>query len=77
MGAWVVQSVEHLTLDYGSGLDLMVVTSSPASGSVLGILSLPLSSPPLLVLSLSLKINKHFFLKETFSILTSSLVFAY
>ena len=34
-GAWLVQSVEHLTLGLGSGQGLMVVRSSPASGSVL------------------------------------------
>ena len=51
-GAWVAQSVEHPTLDFGSGHDLMVHEfESPASGSVLtvrsvlGILSLPLSAP--------------------------------
>ena len=31
-GAWVAQSVEHLTLDFGSGHDPEVVGSSPASG---------------------------------------------
>ena len=29
-GAWVAQSVKCLTLDFGSGHDLMVVRSSPA-----------------------------------------------
>ena len=33
--AWVAQSVKHLTLDVGSVRDLMVVGSSPMSGSVL------------------------------------------
>ena len=54
-GTWVAQSVECLTLDFGSGHDLMVVRSSPTSGSILtawsllGILSLSLSlSLPLL-----------------------------
>ena len=59
----MAQSVGDLTLDFGSGHDLRVMGSSPASGSVLpaqslvGILSvsLSLSPPPLLVLSLSLK----------------------
>jgi len=32
-GAWVAQSVRHLTLDFGSGHDLRVMRSSPASGS--------------------------------------------
>jgi len=31
----VAQSVEHLTLDFGSCHDLRVVRSSPASGSAL------------------------------------------
>ena len=31
-GAWVAQSVERPTVDLGSGLDLMVVSSSPALG---------------------------------------------
>ena len=34
-GAWVVQSVERLTLDLHSGADLGVVGSSPTWGSVL------------------------------------------
>ena len=68
-GAWVAQSVKHLT----SALVTisLSVDSSPASGSVLTALSLEaasdsvcvsLSAPPLLVLYLSLslsKINKH------------------
>ena len=33
--AWVAQSVEHPTLDFGSGLDPRVLGSSPTSGSVL------------------------------------------
>ena len=32
----MAQSVEYLTLDFGSGHDLRVVRSSPASGSALG-----------------------------------------
>ena len=32
---WGDQSVEHLTLDFGSGHGLRVVGSSPASGSLL------------------------------------------
>ena len=66
----MAQSVERLTLDFGSGHDLMVwiMSSSPMPGSaltvrsLLEILSLPLSLPlPCslsLSLSLSLKINK-------------------
>ena len=45
---WVAQSVKNLTLDVGSGHDLVVVRSSPALGSVLselGILSFLLSLP--------------------------------
>lgn len=33
----MAQSVECLTLDFGSGLDLRVVGSSPASGSALNV----------------------------------------
>ena len=61
---WVAQSVKHLTLDFDSGHDLMVVGSSPALGSALSVKpawelspSLPLSAL-LLSCSLSLKINK-------------------
>lgn len=51
-GTWMAQSVKHPTLNIGSGHDLTVVSSIPASGSaltaqgLLGILSLPLSAPP-------------------------------
>ena len=69
---WVAQSVKHLTLEFSSGHDLMVMGLSPASGceltaqSLLGSLSLPLSLPLThfciralsLTHSLSLKINK-------------------
>ena len=34
-GTWVAQSVEHLTLDLGSGHDPRVVGSSPTLGSTL------------------------------------------
>ena len=34
-GTWIVQSVKHPTLDFGSGQDLMVVGLSDAWGSVL------------------------------------------
>ena len=50
-GTWVAQSVKHPTLDFSSGHDLMVVRSSPASGSalttqsLLGVVSLPISLP--------------------------------
>ena len=71
-GAWVAQSVKHLTLDFGSGHGLTFMRLSPASGfaltvrSLLGILSLPLSvSLPFpfscmhnLCLSLSVSHNK-------------------
>ena len=33
-GAWVAQSVNHLSLDFGSGHDLRSVRSSSMSGSV-------------------------------------------
>lgn len=36
LGAWVVQPVEALTLDLGSGLNVRVVSSSATLGSVLG-----------------------------------------
>ena len=64
----MAQSVKHLILDFGSGHDLMACEISPLSGSaltassLLGILSLLLSAPPLLLLSLPLslsKINRH------------------
>ena len=35
-GTWLAHSVEHLTLDLSSGLDLRVVSSSPILGSTLG-----------------------------------------
>ena len=62
-GAWVTQSVKHLTLGFGSGHDLTVFGLSPTSSfaltvwSLLGILSLPpsLSAPPQLALCLSQK----------------------
>ena len=33
-GSWVAQSVEHVTLDFGSGHDPGVMGSSPVSGSM-------------------------------------------
>ena len=58
-GAWVAQSVEHRTRDFGSGLDPGVVGSRPTSGSALRILSLPLPlSPACARFSLKLKIKK-------------------
>ena len=35
-GVWVAQSIKHPALDLSSRLDLRVVDSSPALGSVLG-----------------------------------------
>ena len=66
-GTWVAQSVECPTLDFGSGRDLTVCESEPhvrlyasstepAWDSLSP--SLSLSAPPLI--TLSLKINKHF-----------------
>ena len=58
----MAQLVKHMTLDFGSGHDLMVMGSSPALDSLLtvwsllGILSPSLSAFPLL--ALSLKINE-------------------
>ena len=62
-GVWVVQLVERPTLDFSSGHDRMVHENESASSSLLraqsllGILSPPPSDPPLLMLSLPLKIN--------------------
>ena len=36
-GAWVAQSVKHLTLDFGSGHGPGVMGSNPVSGSMLGV----------------------------------------
>ena len=64
-GAWVSQSVKHLTLDFGSGVDLVVRASEPHVG--LGadsgepawdsLSSISRGSSP--ARALSLKINKH------------------
>ena len=35
-GAWMAQSVEHQTLDFGLGLDPRVMSSSPMLSSMLG-----------------------------------------
>ena len=61
-GAWVAQSVDHLTLDYSSGYDPKVMGLSPESGStlrveLLEILSLSLCTSTLLARILS-KIKK-------------------
>ena len=50
-GAWLAQSVKLLTLDFGSGHDLVVCEIKPparTARSLLAILSPPLSAPPLL-----------------------------
>ena len=66
-GTWVAQSVKHLTLDSGSGHDLLVHEIKSPIGlcmmtawGLLGILSLPLSLSALTLLACSLfpKINK-------------------
>ena len=68
-GAWVAQSVNHLTLDFGSGHDLTVCGFQPhvrlyadssEPGASSDSVSPSLSAPPLLVLahSLSLKSKK-------------------
>ena len=54
-GAWVVQQVKYLILDFGSGHDLTV--RGIKHRAYLG-LSLPPSAPPLPVLSLSPSQNK-------------------
>ena len=58
-GTWVAQSVTHLTLDFGSGCDLMFPEFEPHVGLCADIVkpvwdsvSLSLSAPPLLTLSL-------------------------
>ena len=62
-GAWVAYSVRHLTLVLAQLMISHLVSLSPASGSVLtvlsllGILSLSLL-PPLLMLSLSFSLSK-------------------
>ena len=63
-GAWVVQLVKLLTPDFGSGHGLIVREIEPCIGvctdsveSAWDPLSPSLSVPPLLSLSLSLKIN--------------------
>ena len=66
-GTWVAQSVKCPTLGFGSGHDLMIHEFKPhvrlcADGAepAWDSLSLSLFAPPLLALSLSLKINKLF-----------------
>ena len=61
----MAQSVEYPNVDFGSGHDLTVCESEPLTGfftdsaePTWNSLSLPLSAPPSLVLSLSLKVNK-------------------
>ena len=60
-GVWVAQSVEHLTLDFGSGNHLRILILSPTSGSVLStksgflLLPLPLPLPCLHIFSLYIK----------------------
>ena len=51
----MAQSVKHPVLDFGSGHDLSVVRSSPASGSTLSVESARAS----LCLSLSLFLNEY------------------
>ena len=67
-GAWVAQSVKILTLDFGSGHDLMVCELEPRIGLCTFSMepawdslffSLPLLHSCLHALSLSLKINKY------------------
>ena len=50
----MAQVVMHLTLDIGSGHDLMVMRSSPESGSVLGRKPAKILFPPLLLCPLPL-----------------------
>ena len=61
----MAQSVQRLTPDFGSGRDLTVRGIEPHVGvctdsqSLLGILSLSLSAPPLRALSLSLSLSQN------------------
>ena len=64
-GAWEVQSVKYLTLDFSSGHDVMVREfkchvgdSALTVRSLLGILSLSLYLSPAHTVSVSLKMNK-------------------
>ena len=61
-GAWVAQSVKPLTLDFGSGHDLTVCEFKARIQlrvqRLLGILSLLLSAPPLLVRSVPRSLSK-------------------
>ena len=77
-GTWVIQSVEHLTLAFGSGHDLTVHEFQPCirlrADNVEPVWDLcpSFSAPPLLTLYLSLsKINKYFFKNENFSSLVA------
>ena len=65
-GTWVAQSAKPLTVDFGSGHDLMV-SLSPASGSMLTVqrllglsLSHSLSDPPLLMVCVCLSLSLSF-----------------
>ena len=60
VGLWVAELVKHLTLDFGSGRDLMVMRLSPALGSVLSrsLLEILFLCPPS---PLSFFKNKSFF----------------
>ena len=57
-GIWVAQSVEHLTLGFGSGDDLIGVKSSPAWGSMLSVESAWDSLSPFAPLSHSCSLSK-------------------
>ena len=57
-GAWMAQSVKHLTLDIGSGHNLMVCGIEPHVGLCAGRAWGSLSPSLLLVRARSLKINK-------------------
>ena len=63
-GAWVAQSVGHLTLDFSSGHNLTICEFKPqvrlcadSSEPTWDSLSLSLSAPPLLMQALSLSLS--------------------
>ena len=57
-GAWVAQPVRRPALDFGSGLDLRVMRSSPALGSMLSVELNSLSPSPFAPPPPNPKINK-------------------
>ena len=82
-GTWVVQSVKRLTLDFGSGHDLMVCEIEPHVESHFGNAepawdslspSLSLYPSPTYALFLSLKITKLFKKENTMTIVNNKVL---